>query len=392
MNRSIRIWTQVIAGLASAAFVASAHPAEKPLAVSGFRDCASHWRNIRDSNRIIQPRPNQPSWRADQMEEIAANLLLFQRSNGGWPKDYDMTAVLDDDQKLTVASTRDRTDTSFDNHNVFPQVIWLAGMYQRTERAEYRESCERGIDFVLNAQYPGGGFPQRYPDTSGYHGHITFNDGAMMGLMNLLKSVSEREPPFEWVDDKRKAQAADAVHRGIACILKCQIIVDGIHTGWCQQHDRDTHEPVPARSFELASICPQETTEIVLFLQKVQQTDSGAASSVAEQSQFAVTAALEWLQKVKLAGIRVEKVPAPPEDFLRHTADFDIVVREDPSAPAIWARHYEIGTNRPIFAGRDGVRKYSLLEVARERRTGTRWYGDWPADLLARNAGQKSSN
>ncbi|MFN9970552.1 MAG: pectate lyase, partial [Phycisphaerae bacterium] len=142
----------------------------------------------------------------------------------------------------------------------------------------------------------------------------------------------------------------------------------------------------------LASICPQETTALVLFRQKVPHTASGAASGLTQESQLAVTAALEWLQKVQLAGIRVEKVPAPPEDFLRHTADFDIVVREDPSAPAIWARHYEIGTNRPIFAGRDGIRKYSLSEIARERRTGTRWYGDWPADLLARNAGQKSSN
>jgi len=79
---------------------------------------------------------------------------------------------------------------------------------------------------------------------------------------------------------------------------------------------------------------------------------------------------------VQLSGIRVEKVKAPPQEFLRHTADFDTVVVADSKAPVLWARHYEIGTNRPIFAGRDGVKKYALAEIERERRTGTAWYGN----------------
>ena len=49
----------------------------------------------------------------------------------------------------------------------------------------------------------------------------------------------------------------------------------------------------------------------------------------------------------------------------------------------IWARHYEIGTDRPVFAGRDAVKRYSLSDIERERRTGTPWYGDWPRLLLA---------
>ena len=43
------------------------------------------------------------------------------------------------------------------------------------------------------------------------------------------------------------------------------------------------------------------------------------------------------------------------------------------NARPIWARHYEIGTNRPIFAGRDGIKKYSLAEIDRDRRTGSVW-------------------
>ena len=60
----------------------------------GFRDATSHWRKINEPERVMQPLPDQPSYAAGQVREIAANVLLFQRDNGGWPKDYDMLAIL----------------------------------------------------------------------------------------------------------------------------------------------------------------------------------------------------------------------------------------------------------------------------------------------------------
>ena len=98
----------------------------------------------------------------------------------------------------------------------------------------------------------------------------------------------------------------------------------------------------------------------------------------------AIEHAVTWMKSVKLSGIRIERVKASQEDFLRHSADFDVVVKNDPDAKPTWARHYEIGTNRPIFAGRDGVKRYSLAEVERERRTVTAWYGGWPMKLIER--------
>ncbi len=92
----------------------------------------------------------------------------------------------------------------------------------------------------------------------------------------------------------------------------------------------------------------------------------------------ATDAAVAWLKDVRLQGIRVERIKAPTQEFLRQTVSFDIVVVPDKNARPVWARHYEIGTNRPVFAGRDGVKKYSLAEIERERRSGTLWYGYWP--------------
>ena len=98
---------------------------------SGFRDSGHHWRKIRNTSYFIQPVPDQPAYSPDQVPQILANILLFQRANGGWPKDYDMLAVLTDEQRKAVIATHDRADTSFDNHNVHPQVDYLAGLQCR---------------------------------------------------------------------------------------------------------------------------------------------------------------------------------------------------------------------------------------------------------------------
>lgn len=341
---------------------------------SGFRDSAHHWRRIHDKNRVIQAAPDQPAYDTSQVREIAGNILLFQRENGGWPKDYDMLAILTNDQRQVLHQTHDRTDTSFDNHNIHSQVDYLARAYHRVGEERWRDACLRGLDFILAAQLPGGGFPQRYPNPKNFSAHITFNDGVMIGNLTILQDISDGLPHWDWIDSERRQKARSALDRGTECILSCQIRVDGRLTGWCQQHDPVSHAAASARTFELASICPQETTEIVRFLMRRDTTDPRIIK--------ATDAAIAWLSQVRLKGIRVKRVPAPVEEFLRHTADFDVVVLREADAPPIWARHYEIGTDRPIFAGRDGVKRYALGEIERERRTGTPWYGGWPRKLL----------
>ena len=346
-----------------------------PIDVSGFYSSIHNWRDLRDSNRFIQAEPEQTSYRPEQVTEIVANILLYQRVDGGWPKDYDMLAVLTEAQRTAVEATRDAHDSSYDNNNLHSQVKYLAQAVAQTSNAQWRAACERGFDFMLRSQYSNGGLPQRFPNPKSYHAHITFNDGVMIGILQVLADASSQQPYFAWLDDTRRRQATTAVERGIDCILKCQIKVDRHKTGWCQQHDAVSYAPAPARTFELASICPQETTAIVQFLQQ-----QPARSEEVEQ---AIAAATDWLKSTQLDGVRVERIASKRVEFERHTTDFDIVLVEDSAAKPLWARHYEIGTNRPIFAGRDGVKKYALADIERERRTGTAWYGGWPQALFA---------
>ena len=348
-----------------------------PIDVSGFGDSRNHWRHIRSMDRFIQALPGQPSYAPTQVREIAANILLFQRANGGWPKDYDMTAILTEEQKAAVRATHNLSDTSFDNGNLHSQVAYLARAYTEAGDPSWREACLRGFDFILAAQYPNGGFPQRHPNPKDFHAHITFNDYVMIGALNLLQDAAEGRPHFAWLDAARRTRAHEAVQRAVDCILKCQIRVAGKLTGWCQQHDEKTFEARPARGFELASICPQDSTHIVRFLMRLDPPG--------DEIVRATDAAVAWMQQVKLSGVRVKRVKAPPTRFEKHDANFDLVVVSDPDAPPVWARHYEIGTNRPIFADYDAVKRYALAEISRERRTGTAWYGDWPQSLIERD-------
>jgi len=349
----------------------------QPIDVSPFKSGIHHWRNLRDASRFITVERDQPSYEPSQVREIIGNILLFQRENGGWPKDYDMTAVLSADQRAKVLATRGKQDTSFDNGNIHSQVGYLARAVAQADEPSWKAACLRGFDFILRAQYENGGFPQRFPAAKGYAAHITFNDGVMIGALNLLRDAAEGLPEFSWLDDRRREAARKAVERGIDCMLRCQIRVDGALTGWCQQHDAHTYEARPARTFELASICPQETTEIVRFLMRQERTTPAISRAIDD--------AVAWLRKVQLSGTRVEKVKADHASYPGHDTDFDVVVVADTKADPIWARHYEIGTDRPIFAGRDAVKKYVLAEIERERRTGTPWYGAWPRSLLDRD-------
>ena len=89
----------------------------------------------------------------------------------------------------------------------------------------------------------------------------------------------------------------------------------------------------------------------------------------------AVAAGSRWFEAAKLTGIRHDRVGG------------DKVVVKDPAAPPLWARFYEIGTNRPFFCGRDGVKKYDLAEIEPERRNGYSWYGEWGKKVAAAYAG-----
>ena len=279
---------------------------------------------------------------------IADNVLLYQRTSGGWPKNIDMGKPLSDSARSVLLRQRNQTDSTIDNGATFTQLSFLARVYTAQHQARQRESFLQGFDYLLKAQYPNGGWPQFYPNLSGYYKHITFNDGAMIGVMKLLRDVAAAKPQYAFVDEARRAGAAKAVEKGIECILKTQIVVNGKRTVWCAQHDEVTLAPAPARKYEVVSLSGGESVDIVRFLMSIKNPSAAVVE--------AIESAVAWFKQAEL---------------------------KDAQGGPIWARFYQIGTNRPIFVGRDGVIKYDISEIEEERRTGYRWYVDDAAKLLS---------
>ena len=52
--------------------------------------------------------------------------------------------------------------------------------------------------------------------------------------------------------------------------------------------------------------------------------------------------------------------------------------------PTLWARFYDLETNRPFFCDRDGIKKYDISEIGHERRNGYSWYNKDGSKVLKR--------
>src|SRR5215510_3215197 len=209
----------------------------------------------------------KPEWYGgSEALRIAHSVLLYQRYSGGWPKNIEMAAVLTEKEKAELTKQKQVNDSTIDNEATYTQMRFLAKVFQATKLSRLNESFIAGLDYLFKAQYPNGGWPQTYPDLNGYCKHITFNDDAMIGVMNLLRDIAQRRPAFAFVDAARRDRAHKAVEKGIACILKCQVIAGGKRTVWCAQHDENTFAPAPARSYEKISLSGYESVGIVRFL------------------------------------------------------------------------------------------------------------------------------
>jgi lysophospholipase L1-like esterase len=190
----------------------------------------------------------------------------------------------------------------------------------------------------------------------------------MVRVMLFLRE-SYTSPHYVFLEDAKKETARKAFDAGVQCILKCQIRVDGKLTAWCAQHDETDFSPRPARTYELVSLSGEESVEIVRLLMSLDDPSPEVVESVQN--------AVAWFKAAALHGIRVEVV----EDK-NSPKGTDHCVVDDPNAPPLWARFYEIGTNQPIFCDRDGVAKRQLSEIGYERRNGYGWLGEWPKKLI----------
>ena len=318
----------------------------------------------------IAPKFDDDFFKTEEAQRIGDNVLLYQQTTGGWPKNIYMPAELTEQEyNAALKAKEDTNQSTIDNNATTTEIEYLSRLYLATQKEKYKEGVLNGIQYLLKSQYENGGWPQFYPRPKGYYVQITYNDNAMVRVMNQLRSIYEKKAPYTFLPDNICEQAHNSFNKGIECILKTQVRQNGELTVWCAQHDRVTLKPCKARAYELPSLSGQESDNIVLLLMSLPNPSAEVVKSI--------EGAIKWFQKSEIKGIQKEYFTNS-----EGKKDYRMIPCED--CPTLWARFYELETNRPFFCDRDGIKKYDLSEIGHERRNGYSWYNKDGSKVLKR--------
>ncbi|RZK42592.1 MAG: pectate lyase [Pedobacter sp.] len=302
------------------------------------------------------------------VDTIAERMLVYQLGNGAWPKQLMGGSVvkyetpIDDALMAKIKATPDKHAT-IDNWATSREINGLVKAFKETNNKKYLDAAERGIEYLFEAQYENGGWPQYYPDKSSYRAEITYNDNAMINVMNIMYNIANKVEGFDVVNPRYVTKAQDAVKRGLDCILKTQVKQGSKLSIWAAQYDQNTLNPAKARSFEPASLSSSESVAIVRFLMRIKNPSPEVRSAISH--------AITWFENSKIVGYRFDKLPDVKDKGL---------IKDDNSI--IWARFYDFATNKPIFGDRDHSIKNDVAEISLERRMGYAWYGNFASKLL----------
>jgi PelA/Pel-15E family pectate lyase len=266
-------------------------------------------------------------WRAAVASARA--LMKAQHPAGGWNYIYDFAGEASlKDWYATVGANGWRLEefqhyygnATFDDAGTSEASQLMLRMHLEKKSDEFRPALEKALAFVLDSQYPVGGWPQRFPfaEAAGLHGmadytrHITFNDDVAGENIKFLIMLSQS------MGDKR---VMDPIKRAMDCFKATQQAKP--QAAWGLQHTVADLKPAAARSYEpLAFVTHTSANNIAQLMNFYELT--GDRSYLAR-----VGEALDWLDSVKLpAGIANDRRTHPT--FI------------------------EVGTNKPLYVHRRG--------------------------------------
>jgi PelA/Pel-15E family pectate lyase len=205
-------------------------------------------------------------------------------------------------------------NATFDDAGTSEAMQLLLRMYLERREAKYRAPLDRAIAFVLDSQYPNGGWPQRWPHDDRYPAYadlITFNDDVAAENIRFLLMVYQ---------SLGEARVKDSIMRAMNVFLASQQPLP--QPGWGLQHTLDLR-PAGARSYEPRALVTHTTAANVRQLMNFYRL-TGDRRFLAR-----IPEALDWLESLRL-----------PPDPARHGRDFPTFI--------------EIGSNRPLYVHRRG--------------------------------------
>lgn len=255
--------------------------------------------------------------------QAAGALIAGQHRSGGWNYFIDFAGPESTREWYRTVGRNawrmeefqhEADNATFDDAGTSEAMQLLLRMYLEKRDAKYRAPLDRAISFVLDSQYPNGGWPQRWPhvrDYPAYARYITFNDDVAAENIRFLLMV------YRSLGEERVRPA----------IMRAMAIFPATHQpmpqpGWSLQHGLDL-KPAGARTYEPLSLATHTTAANVRHLMNFYRMTGD------ERFLARVPETLDWLESLRL-----------PRDPARRGRDFPTFV--------------EIGSNRPLYVHRRG--------------------------------------
>lgn len=281
-------------------------------------------------------------------EEVAGALIYGQHPFGGWHYliDFDPTGIQKwYDEEASVCWGWEEYyhyygNATFDDDVTVSAARFLLELYMVTLDPKYKASVTKALDFILVSQYPNGAWPQRYPlrdeyihdGHADYTSYYTFNDQVISGNIYFLLEAYEKLG-----NEAYKA----AARRGMDFYILSQ--VPAPQAGWAMQYDLEL-KPAWARAYEPASVASPQTAENIRDLESFYEITGD------RRYLTLIPAALQWLETSVINSDTTKK---------------------GVSGNFTHATFYEIGTNKPLYAHREG----------KDIKTGRYWV-DYSQELL----------
>lgn len=330
---------------------------------------------------------------------------VYQNEDGGWGKtntDYDLLSD-------TFVQKYGHAYSTFDNGSTHGHIKFLTRLLKVTKAQpdlfkgyeKELDDIERGfwkaVKYLIDAQNDAGGWPQYYPYGVGYFANITYNDGAMPSVLDVIYALTNDSAlldsslceDLDWarqaIKDGNKYTAEFAISEdklqkawddGLKFTLDAQVEIDGVTTGWAQQYDAKADKPTPTlgRAYELPSVSPSESNAILEVLTNIKNPS--------QEVKNAVISYTKWVQTIGFTGYKIYNY----SDRTRELGK-DRLLLKDGSTSMTWGRFYGLDTTGeyygvdlkdkltegkyyPIFSGRNGVAQLSLNYGMGERRSG----------------------
>ncbi len=266
----------------------------------------------------------QDPYYLDAAQRVADVLIKAQHASGGWNYLHDLAGAASEREWYErVGSNAWRLEefqhylgnATFDDAGTYEATVFFLRLAASGAKPRHQQALDRAIQFILDSQYPNGGWPQRYPPVTNspipYADYVTFNDGVTLLNIRVLLAA------YQLMD---KPELRDAALRGMQTLL--DLWQGPAQPGWALQYDSNG-KPAAGRSYEPASLSSSMSATNVFVLTVFYRITGD------QRFLEPIPDTLRWLDELAL----------PPESVVDGRTHPRII---------------ELGTNKPLYLYRRG--------------------------------------